>query len=259
MKPLWLIRRRGKVSELIIMRALKLSIFEYVILGFVLLIVIIGIISFRIDPVWFVDVYVVEDGFVENLAVLALLTACFTALIYRVKYAEGKGRWYNTMMTFVAVAAFFIAGEEISWEQRIFNVESPEFFQVNNAQQETNIHNMVVGGKKVNKIVFSQMLYGSVGLFLSLFPYLYSRKQGLRKFVDRHGIPVPQWYQSLSCLLLFASILLIPHGKNAEILEVGITYLFMLILLFPRNIQLFRPTFDEEQPQIGKLKLVQRS
>lgn len=241
------------------MKQQNLSIFEYAILTFVLLIVIIGIISFRIDPAWFVDVYVVEDGLIENLTVLALLTASFTALIYRVNYAEGKGRWYKAMMVFVALAAFFVAGEEISWGQRIFDVESPGFFQANNAQQETNIHNMVVGGKKVNKIVFSQMLYGSVGLYLSLFPYLYSRKQGLKKFVDRHGIPVPQWYQSLSCLILFASILLIPHGKNAEILEVGITYLFMLILLFPRNIHLFRPRIDEEQPQIGKLKLMQRS
>src|SRR5699024_7512507 len=113
--------------------------------------------------------------------------------------------------------------------------------------------------KKVNKIVFSQMLYGSVGLYLSLFPYLYNRNKAVKKWVDRHGIPVPQWYQSLSCLILFVSILLIPHGKNAEILEVGITYLFMLILLFPRNIHLFRPALDEEQVQMASRRLMQQS
>lgn len=237
----------------------KLSKFEYTILTFVLLVVTIGIISFQIDPDWFVNVYVVEDGLIENLTVVALLTASFTAVRYLTKYAEGKSRWYKRIMVLAALATFFVAGEEVSWGQRIFDVESPEFFQANNAQQETNIHNMVVGGKKVNKIVFSQMLYGSVGLYLALFPYLYSRKKAVRKWVDRHGIPVPQWYQSLSCLILFVSILLIPHGKNAEILEVGITYLFMLILLFPRNIHLFRPALEEEQVQIENRKMMQQS
>lgn len=241
------------------MRKLQLSIFEYAILIFVLSVVTIGIISFQIDPNWFVDVYVVEDGLIENLTVVALLTASFTALIYRSKYAEGKSKWFKGIMIFVALATFFVVGEEISWGQRTFDVESPEFFQAHNAQQETNIHNMVVGGKKVNKIVFSQMLYGSVGLYLFLFPYLYSRKEAVRKWVDLHGVPVPQWYQSLSCLILFVSILLIPHGKNAEILEVGITFLFMLILLFPRNIHLFRPIFDEESIHTGSRKMMQPS
>jgi Ca2+/H+ antiporter len=241
------------------MKKLMLSKFEYVILSVVLLIVSIGIISFQIDPDWFVHVYVVEDGLIENLTVVALLVGSFTAVSYLTKYAEGKSRWYKRMMVLVALATFFVAGEEISWGQRIFNVESPEFFQANNAQQETNIHNMVVGGKKVNKIVFSQMLYGSVGLYLSLFPYLYNRKRTVRKWVDRHGIPVPQWYQSLSCLILFVSILFIPHGKNAEILEVGITYLFMLILLFPRNIHLFRPALDEEKRELINPKAIQRT
>lgn len=222
---------------------------EYVVLSAVLLIVIIGIISFRIDPDWFVNVYVVEDGFIENLTVIALLTATFTALIYRIKYGAGKSALFKVVMSFIILSTFFVAGEEISWGQRVFNIQSSEFFQENNAQQETNLHNMVVGGKKVNKIIFSQMLYTSVILYLFLFPYLYYRKSALRRWVNHHGIPVPQWYQSLSCLILFISILLIPHGKNAEILEVGITHIFMLILLFPKNLEVFRPSAHEAAKQ----------
>ena len=108
---------------------------------------------------------------------------------------------------------------------------------------------MVVGGKKVNKIVFSQILYTSVCIYLLLFPYFYNRNSAIRRWVNHHGIPVPQWYQSLSCLMLFISILLIPHGKNAEILEVGITYIFMLILLFPQNLEIFRPSAHKAAKQ----------
>ena len=42
----------------------------------------------------------------------------------------------------MALIFIFGAGEEISWGQRIFNVESSEYFLENNAQGETNLHNM---------------------------------------------------------------------------------------------------------------------
>src|SRR5690606_31025377 len=169
------------------MKKLELSVMEYVVLSAVLLIVIVGIISFRIDPNWFVNVYVVEDGFIENLTVIALLTATFTALIYRIKYAAGKSALFKVVMGFIIFSTFFVAGEEISWGQRVFNIQSSEFFQENNAQQETNLHNMVIGGKKVNKIVFSQMLYTGVILYLFLFPYLYYRESAIRRWVNHHG------------------------------------------------------------------------
>ena len=99
------------------------------VLSAVLLIVIVGIISFRIDPDWFVNVYVVEDGFIENLTVIALLKTTFTALIYRIKYAGEKSALFKVIMGFVIFATFFVAGEEISWRQRVFNIQSSEFFQ----------------------------------------------------------------------------------------------------------------------------------
>ena len=41
----------------------------------------------------------------------------------------------------LSIAWLIFALEEISWGQRVFNIESPSFFKEYNYQQETNIHN----------------------------------------------------------------------------------------------------------------------
>ena len=61
------------------------------------------------------------------------------------------------------IGLFFGAGEEISWGQRIFHIESSKFFNENNSQKETNLHNMIVDGVKLNKLIFSNLL--SIELF----------------------------------------------------------------------------------------------
>ena len=77
-------------------------------------------------------------------------------------------------VTFLCGLVFlFGAGEEISWGQRIFNTESSEFFLKNNAQQETNLHNLVVGGVKINKLVFGKGIAIFIVLYLVVFPIIW--------------------------------------------------------------------------------------
>ena len=42
----------------------------------------------------------------------------------------------------LCIAWLIFALEEISWGQRIFDFESPQFFMTHNRQQETNLHNL---------------------------------------------------------------------------------------------------------------------
>jgi hypothetical protein len=219
-----------------------LSLLEILLLIFTATMVASGIVIANIDIQWFEEVYVVEDGFVENWTVVPLLIAAAYAIyVYRTKRKDAGWR-FKLMVGMIALFSLFVAGEEISWGQRLLGHESSAFFREHNAQGETNLHNMVVGGKKINKIVFSQLLVGAVGCYLFVLPFFYRKHREVRRAVDAWGIPVPQFYQTVACCALFLSILLIPSGKNAEILEAGITSLFLLILLFPYNSQLYRAT-----------------
>lgn len=222
-------------------KVIKLSILELLMLIFTATLLICGVVIAHIDVVWYEEVYVVEDGFVENWTVVPLLIATVFSIVHlRKSWRYSTGR-FKLVWLLIPCFSFFVAGEEMSWGQRIFQIESSDFFRQNNAQGETNLHNMVVGTTKVNKLIFSQLLSVVIGSYLLVLPYFYQRNEHVRTKIDQWGIPVPQFYQTLSCLVLFISIIWIPSGKNAEILEAGITSLFLLILLFPANRHIYKP------------------
>lgn len=218
----------------------KLYKLETVVLIIVFILLLIGVVSSHANKNWFENVYVREDGFIENFTIVPLLIAVVIGLRYLFKLARSRSGLFTLTMLLVVAFSFFVAGEEISWGQRVFHVESPEFFKENNAQQETNLHNLVVNGKKINKVVFSLLLIALVAFYLLILPFLYKKSPKVRYFIDYAGVPIPHKFQILAALILFALIGLIPTAKNSEILELGISSIFLLILIYPENIYVFR-------------------
>lgn len=89
---------------------------------------------------------VVEDGVVEWATVAGLVVATVLAA-GRARAARRRRRAW----VFAALAAVcaFVALEEISWGQRIFGIENPEFFVKYSDQKEINVHNVV---QKVTRV-----------------------------------------------------------------------------------------------------------
>ncbi len=135
---------------------------------------------------------------------------------------------------------FFCRGEEISWGQRIFGIKTPKYFEEHNAQDEMNIHNLVVDGEKLNKIIFSQLLSVLIGIYLVLLPILYMRNAAVKKFIDRAGVPVARLYQIIMAAAVFLLTAICPSGKAPEMLEFGICFTFLLIVAYPCNRHVFR-------------------
>ncbi len=136
------------------MSKFNLSVTVKFILGLVLLVLIPGFYLFFTAVPKF-EQYVQEDGIVEWLTVLGLLLGSFVCFIRFAKLLRKKSTWFLFVTFGLGLFLFFAAGEEISWGQRIFGISTPEYFKENNAQQETNLHNLVVGGVKLNKLIFS--------------------------------------------------------------------------------------------------------
>ena len=179
--------------------------------------------------------YVQEDGIVEWITVAGLLAGAIVCFSRFAKSFVTRNRWFLFISFCLGLFLFFSAGEEISWGQRIFGIKSPEYFQANNAQQETNLHNLVVGGFKLNKLIFSLLLVIGLCFYLAFVPVLYQRSPSIRKTLDMAGIPVPRLYQVAAFLLVFVSTSLLSHGKKAELLESAGALLFFLIMLYPKN------------------------
>ena len=135
---------------------------------------------------------------------------------------------------------FFGAGEEISWGQRIFGIESSEYFKENNAQQETNLHNMVVGDTKINKLVFSQILTIVLVIYLIILPILYRKVKVIKNLVNNFAVPIAQLQHILAFILATGFLAFIPSNKKWELYELAFAVIFLLIYLYPYNKEVYK-------------------
>lgn len=81
----------------------------------------------------------------------------------------------------LAALCAFVAGEEISWGQRILGFAPPSFFAFHNAQRELNVHNLAVPW--MNFRLFGLSFSVGYGVVVPL----------LGRPLARRGAPVPPW------------------------------------------------------------------
>lgn len=208
---------------------------------FVLIMLAVGSYFAFTDPQFYTGVLAKEDGPIEWVTVIGLLLACGVCLYRVISLRKDKNISFLAVWAFLALVCFFGAGEEISWGQRIFNIESSEWFKQNNAQQETNLHNLIVEGKKVNKIIFSALLGLSLLTYLLVFTLAYRRFAGFKRFCDYMGVPIAHYHQVVAwfTVAIVAEALIKDVSRSSELFESAAVFVFLMNLSLPFNKTLF--------------------
>lgn len=191
------------------------------------------------NPTYFNDVFTAEDNAVEWVTTIMLLCISILCIARLFTISKGKTMTWKIGVFAFAIVFFFGAGEEISWGQRVFNIESSAFFMENNAQKETNLHNLVVSGKKVNKIVFSQLLMVAMVVYLIVIPILYRKMDSVKRLMQTFAVPVVKWHQTIAFLVSTLIVAVIPPNRKWEVYELAFGVIFFLIFLFPLNSYIF--------------------
>lgn len=219
-----------------------ISLVEKIIAAFLFLSALLGVYIYFTDLPRF-GILVEEDGFYENLTSLFLFITSFTLFAKFFKYQRYYSWTWKAGVLLMAVSMFFGGGEEISWGQRIFNIQSSEFFRENNAQAETNLHNMVVDGVKLNKLIFSNLMSICFGIYFLVLPLAWRRSPKIRALLDRFGISVPRAAHIVLFLIITALVLIpIHHQRKWEIWEYAFALIMFLIVYNPWN---FREIFSK--------------
>lgn len=140
----------------------------------------------RWGPVWF-DPDVLanlekEDHLIEQLQVLLFFLCSISFLVLSVRLRSPKA--YRVMYGLFAFGFFMMAGEEISWGQRIFHIATPEAIQKINVQGEINLHNCFG--------YLPDHLFGAaVFVYGFIFPMAAHASSFIRKLFDMIGLPLP--------------------------------------------------------------------
>ena len=169
-----------------------------------------------------------EDNFVEWGTVVFLLLAAVLAILHAVRSKRDAKRYFWFFVLF-AISCSLFAIEEISWGQRIFGLESPEYFLEHSDQQEINIHNIVNEKFSVRtKHIAAWVLLG-YGVALPML----ARYQFVFSFVKRLGIVIPPLV--LIPGFIFASVMTWDRffsGQDEEVAEFFFSILIFLVMVF---------------------------
>ncbi|QYG92956.1 hypothetical protein HC251_11295 [Iamia sp. SCSIO 61187] len=134
-----------------------------------------------------------------------------------------------------AAALVFIAGEEISWGQRVFDLDTPAALEGRNHQGESNVHNIRVVQDSINVGFMLVGLYGSV-----VAVTLRRRLEEVRR-PPWFDLVVPPMVLSSAFLLVFAYKLLrlvalqsprftiVKYGEVIELCTAGALSLFAIL------------------------------
>ncbi len=138
-----------------------------------------------------------EDGLFEYTTALSFFVASLVSFFTLKKVSSlSCSKWLKGFLVLIFITMgfgfFVIAGEEISWGQRIFNIETPEYIAKNNSQQEITIHN---SGRIIEFVYHAYFVLSIYSAFAWIIPAMLKRI----KFFPRVLLPLlkivtPSWY-----------------------------------------------------------------
>lgn len=130
-----------------------------------------------------------EDFIIENLTAVAAVLAAIVVGVVGVSFFRQKNVVRATFSAIIASAFFVIGMEEISWGQRLFSIESSEFFLENNMQAEINFHNL-------HTPIFMALFIVAVFIIFTVVPFYEKQINDLLKKIKLPNLAIfipSQW------------------------------------------------------------------
>jgi hypothetical protein len=138
-----------------------------------------------------------EDHVLEWLQFAGYAAATLLGASVAIRLWRGGTRPLAALFALFALGCLFIAGEEVSWGQRIFGWSTPEPLAQVNHQDETTVHNIGAFSITTNLAMLA------IGAYGSLAPWL-ARRHRARLPVELTRFVVPPLFLSSAFLMLFA-------------------------------------------------------
>jgi hypothetical protein len=162
-----------------------------------------------------------EDYWVEWLTFSFFVSASIAFSIIAIHRGMPRG-WFSAGL---AVFSFLVAGEEVSWGNRLFGFIVPEYFLSENYQQELNVHNLLANQATIRWLTV--FILAGWGIFLPALRSLMSLK---KSFEQWHVVipPLSLWPWFAAGAVIHA---ISPVRATAEYMELLTGTLFLMTAL----------------------------
>ena len=166
-----------------------------------------------------------EDEVLEWATVWAFAIAAvlFAVAAVRQRRTAGVTPWF---LAGVSLFCIFVAGEEISWGQRLLGFRPPEYFLQENFQQELNVHNVVE--TSLRKLSLKAIILG-YGVLLPLTALIPAVGRTLRRL----AVVAPPLALAPAFLIAFLTYDSYPMKFTGETVELILGLAFLCAALLP--------------------------
>ncbi len=141
---------------------------------------------------------IAEDSLIEWVQFVILLMTSFFSLKLSL-FWKNKNKFIMTVFISFSLILFFVAGEEISWGQRLLMIETPEQLAERNLQEEITVHNIDTLFGLVYRGYMIIGLLGSSLWVVKRVVYSYLNKSCKLLF----DTLVPNWYLFIYFIIAF--------------------------------------------------------
>jgi hypothetical protein len=171
---------------------------------------------YLVSRIFFVDsffkILFEEDGVFEDLTSVFFITSF---ILFMLSLSKKKPLFINIFILALALACFYVGMEEISWGQRIFDLETPDSLKTLNYQEELNSHNLVDPS-------YHPTIYFIISIFcLIFFAFNNNGKYNSLFWVHKDYLPSKKFLM-IALLLPFISL------YNMEHFEVILSFIFFV-------------------------------
>lgn len=176
-----------------------------------------------------------ENGPHESLQAI-LMVLGFGVAFY--SFVQVKEKILRGWFLLASLCCFYVAGEEISWGQHIWDWATPDYWNHMNDQQETNLHNISSWlDQKPRLLLLLGVIFGGI-----IFPFL--QKRGILKLPAVLEQLIPSAKLGLIAFLAFVPYMvekifemneLVLFARFSEVQELYMFYFVLLYLLMLRR------------------------
>jgi hypothetical protein len=169
-----------------------------------------------------------EDSIGEWITFYAFLLSGFIITRHLWSYRKNDLPLFSLSFIFSLTTAIFclvVAGEEVSWGQRIFGFQPPDLFLEQNYQQELNIHNLFKGdglwGIQLESkylVMLVAFVYGILFPLLTRLPTPFKKLQKL----------TPPFYLMPYFIMVIAMEQIYPISRTGEACEMFLGLIFLV-------------------------------
>ncbi|WP_413667456.1 hypothetical protein ACEN9X_23565 [Mucilaginibacter sp. Mucisp86] len=217
----------------------SLTKFETLIFGLMIMFTIGAIMLFFAAKVYFDMMYNPAGGFIGYITVLLLLIILGVSIAYIIRLSRYRSIQFCIVLILAGIVSFFFIAEKMSSLPDLFHLSTHSLFKTNTVILGANA-NGIIKINETGKIVLYWILIAAGAFYFLILPFIYRSNFKAKRFIDRIGIPIPHRNHVIAIITLAILMVLFSAVNESEVLPLDLSAIFLLILLCPENIGVFR-------------------